>query len=664
MNCRLGKLPCSEIKANEGYTLGPLRAAIENVPIRYFITGGFLLAGLVTALINFTVALPRAEQQAFELAEEDFDSDMRDMHVRLTALLAQGNRTAVNLGIFSAASKSDHVALLVVGDDQKVRFADNVSHKGRLATDLPLGIKPAMLKRATLTGQLITEQDHQRRWLIGYIGLGYIEGGQMHRDVLVMVRSTATLQARISDVLVWPITLLGVTLLVLAALITVLLWRKVDTRVSSLVRASRQLSGDHDTLDLAVEGKDELGQIADELRRTHSLLGIQRDELEAAIAQAEAANQAKSEFLSNMSHEIRTPMNGVIGSLQLMLSSRSDNERGELAEAAHSSALALLHIINDILDFSKLEAGKIDIKAAPFLLARTLRDTELLMRPIAQERENKLIIDADSDTDIWISADEVRLRQVINNLVGNALKFTKRGTVTIRLSLDLADTGPGKLKISIIDTGVGISEGDVTRLFQRFSQLENARKVGGTGLGLAISEQLVKLMGGEIGVKSTLGEGSEFHFWVPVSREIAPEQPGATKEIRVSSASILVAEDVKLNQILIQKMLTQLGHKCVMASDGFEAIEKLQSFGAEAFDLILMDNQMPGMDGIETVRRIRKMNKDIAAIPIIALTADAMAEQRQAFREAGMDGFVSKPIEIDRLRFEIVRLLKPAGDGA
>ncbi len=283
------------------------------------------------------------------------------------------------------------------------------------------------------------------------------------------------------------------------------------------------------------------------------------------------------------------------------------------------------------------------------------------MRPLAQEKENRLAVVSDGDTDIWISADEVRLRQVINNLTSNALKFTSQGKVTIRVGLETSEGKNGKLKISVIDTGVGISEDDVKRLFQRFSQLDNARKVG-TGLGLAISEQLVKLMGGEIGVKSTLGAGSEFYFWIPVTLESAPQDAKEKTATQGTAARILVAEDVKLNQVLIQKMLTQLGHECVVANDGFEAIKKLETMGAEAFDVILMDNQMPGMDGIETARRIRQMNGAIAAIPIIALTADAMAEQRQAFQAAGMNGFVSKPIEVDRLRFEIARLLTPSND--
>ncbi len=401
------------------------------------------------------------------------------------------------------------------------------------------------------------------------------------------------------------------------------------------------------------------------LAKKNDELAVLNNELSNALGRAEQAAETKGRFLANMSHEIRTPMNGVIGALNVALSSSDVEERTDLIQTAASSANILLHIINDILDFSKLEAGKLDVKLEAFSLAGVLNEVHMLMQELASEKCLYLKLQMAPGTDIIVKTDEVRIRQILTNFIGNAIKFTENGEVTI--SVDMLKTEEQDLVyIRVSDTGVGISEEDQGRLFQRFEQIENERIVTstkGTGLGLAICKQLVQVMGGEIGVESELNKGSTFWFKIPVSivDGVANKAGAALEKIDVPSLRILLAEDIPVNQMIFKKMLSSLGHSFEVAGTGRAVLEKMASNNEEMFDLILMDNQMPEMSGTEATKHIRKSRASYSDIPIIALTADAFVEQQEAFKAAGMDGFVSKPVEMDRLRREIARVMEEKG---
>ena len=385
-----------------------------------------------------------------------------------------------------------------------------------------------------------------------------------------------------------------------------------------------------------------------------------RQELDLIAAQraAQAAGEAKAAFLANMSHEIRTPMNGVMGVLHLLKSETLSDEGRRMLEEALSCGQMLAELLNDVIDFSKIEAGRLEMSPEALDPRALIEGVARLLRPQADAKNLKLVVDVDPAVG-WVVSDPVRLRQALFNLVGNAVKFTLKGQITIRARLR-----PGSvtqmLRLEIADTGVGIPEAVQPRIFQRFDQgdASTTRKFGGSGLGLSITQKLAQMMGGGVGFASTEGVGSV--FWLEVSA--APSEAAVAAEESsdawLDGLRVLVVEDNPTNRMIATKLLEKLGAAVETAADGYLGVE---AAGRGAFDLILMDVQMPGIDGLEAARRIRAIGGPVAATPIVALTANVLAHQRAAYLEAGMDGVVGKPISPAALLGEIARLAEREG---
>ena len=388
-----------------------------------------------------------------------------------------------------------------------------------------------------------------------------------------------------------------------------------------------------------------------------------RQELALVEAQraAEAAAEAKAAFLANMSHEIRTPMNGVMGVLYLLKSEALSEEGRSLLEEALSCGHMLSELLNDVIDFSKIEAGHLELAHEPVDPAALAEGVVRLLRPQAEQKGLTLAVEGFERLG-WISSDPVRLRQALFNLVGNAVKFTLEGGVAVRASRPAAD----RLRIEVEDTGVGIPGEAQDRVFQRFDQgdASTTRRFGGSGLGLSITRRLAEMMGGEVGFTSTEGKGSIFWLEVAAPAAAAPQVADQTADGALEGLNILVVEDNATNRTIATKLLENLGASVETAADGYLGVE---AAARGAFDLILMDVQMPGIDGLEAARRIRALGGPAAQVPIVALTANVLAHQRKAYLEAGMAGVVGKPISPGALLTEIARLAEAvagAGDEA
>ena len=445
-----------------------------------------------------------------------------------------------------------------------------------------------------------------------------------------------------------------VAVTLVTALLTVWIFNRITRRaiiepVQKLKTAAARFARGEAFRQIPIQSSDEIGELARDFERM-------AQEISRAVDEAKAANESKSVFLANMSHEIRTPMNGVMGMAQLLEKSDLDEQQRHYLRVILESGTRLKSIIDDILDLSKLDAAQVSIESLPVELNALVEQVCALFRPDAEARGNRLLAEVPEGDSVWVMTDPTRLHQCIANLVSNANKFTSDGKITVALSYEARSDDRIDAEISVTDTGIGVPESAQAKLFERFTQSDasTTRRFGGTGLGLPIVKELVRLMRGQIDLQSVQGEGSTFTLSFSWQRS----EPQAPKPELSASGSVpdltglrvLVAEDNRINQILIQNIFEPTGADCQVVGDGLEAVEAALE---RDYDLILMDVQMPNLDGVEAMRRIRQASSPRAAIPIVALTANAMAGDRERYLAEGFTEHFAKPIDVAALYAQI-----------
>jgi signal transduction histidine kinase/ActR/RegA family two-component response regulator len=614
--------------------------------LRHHLTYRLLAPLILGYVLTLTLAFVLIENQADSIRERLIQH--RSGELAETFLLAvESNPTDDDILriVLSMSTFTDVDLLFILDDDKKsILAASRLQFVGQLIDTVnPPELRERLMDAAINRANLFERAGGDLHYLSYKLPLFAPNSAALRKlTFVVQIRQHAIAAVHADNARITRIGL-AISLAVLIILMFSLVRRYVLRPILQLNKIINQSKAEQAPVLADFTTPDEIGVLINTYNQMIIAQHERQIELRKAKQESEAAARSKSNFLATVTHEIRTPLNGILGLNQLLLQTDMNREQTQYVQLIKSSGKQLLALVNDILDYSKIEANKMTMSLNPLDLTHMMEDLYAVFKLTADAKDIQLNIDV-PDNLPHVQADSVRLRQILINLIGNALKFTRQGSVSIRLKTKVMKNKELQIEFQIEDTGIGIRKEDQARLFEKFTQADSSivREFGGSGLGLTICRQLISLMGGTLRFDSIFGKGSSFHVdvsfpivditTVPTSKETHDVQ--SNRQVH-----ILVAEDTAVNRMILEKMLVSHGHTVVSVVNGQQAVDRCI---AEPFDIVLMDCQMPIMDGLEAARIIRKTHPDL---PIIAVTAGVTEEIRLSCLESGMNDFLTKPLD-------------------
>ncbi|WND04020.1 ATP-binding protein [Temperatibacter marinus] len=628
----------------------------KNIAFRNLFPLIIMEISIVLVLFFLVFLLPSIHSSSNEFAKSEFENHLSLLQGRINAILGR-DELMVRQDIFYTQLDPKMKAVFLLDDSNTILFSHRGIFEGKNISEIDYDFSPEIITSVMKTGDSIVELSQTRQAALGYAGLIINSADQRELYTLLVVKDYSSLQVNIVRLALFPAMLIFGALVFFSVAANWLIRKKFNVQFIPLMNATKELQQGIKNVQVPIKGRDEFASLSRSFNSMTAELSSQAKALEDAKTTAESASAAKSEFLTNMSHEFRTPLTGIIGFLDLLEEENKDPSIEHYIKTANLSAHTLLELINDLLDFSRLEAGQVEVSKASFDLNKLVQDIQAALEPQTLSKSVKVVSNLLPEQHSFINHDQKLLRQCIVNLVGNAIKFTDKGSVRIIMDATPDENGKAEYKIEIIDTGVGISSEGQARLFNRFERVHDTSQIyaQGTGLGLAICAQIAEIIEGHLSVTSSLGEGSAFTltFDAAIAKQHQKLATTPAFDPGPSQKSLVIAavDDNAINRMLVTQFIEKWGAKALLFECGEDIIDYAKAEDSVVPDLVLMDINMPGLNGVETQQVLRTECPAYDTLPIIALTANAIKGDREEYIAAGLTDYISKPIDVDKLYF-------------
>jgi len=639
---------------------------LKNISLRHLIPLMFFSGTLLLLVIYFLLGVPAARDRAIALGQQEMRTLLLSHQGRLINLLVENDPKRLSLELYFVGNDPTIELLAIADKEQNIIYANRSKIVGKSLSEagIPIGASEQVFPFKTDTNIITEKQPGSDSLFNGFAALKFERGGEEFTLTLIIVRDYSALAAATSKVAAAPSEIIASVMFIISFLAVVLLRQHLKARLTPLLDAANRFSQGEGSARAALKGGDEFAEIGRSFDTMADKLEHYHDDLKAAKRNAEKANLAKNAFLGSLSHEIQTPLSGLLGFLELLRATHLDEEGRLYVRSADSAARTLSALINDLIETSRLEAGQIQTVNEVFCLNSLLQEIVDSILPRAKQKQVAIKIVCQDSDPIWIENDPRIFRQILINLIGNAIQFTEVGEVAVLVVAQPTGGSHIRLNIQVSDTGIGIPAEETDKIFERFYKADypDAPSAPGPGVGLAICKELADIIGGKISVESTIGKGSIFELDIEVAGADAPGDfdYSVLAQREQKPQHILLVESAEITRTLLRSILSRWRHKILPCKTSQEAIQQMKDRmiypAKEPITLILLDLQMPGIDGFEVAKEIRGLDTRFARLPIIATSTLSDPNLETKCREAGFDGFIGKPIDVKKMADEIFRL--------